>query len=109
MSKARYDEKAIERGLHRHLEAGAIRRFRRPVDGEPARWLVTIPGFADVEFTTPQAYALCVGLAAGERRADRLLAAATKPVERDVSALVDPGEFDPEGARVEFGNPDGDF
>lgn len=57
---------SIERALIHHSIRGAVREWKRPEAGS-ARWLITVPGQATLDLSTGQAWAFCVGLAAGER------------------------------------------
>ena len=65
-----YTHDSIQRALTHHELTGAIHLSSPPIPGDrPGRWRVKL---SEVEepllLTNAEAYALCVGLAAGERR-----------------------------------------
>lgn len=65
----RYATQPIARALQLHQENGAITEYSEPKSngGGTTRWLITISGYGTEELTSAQAWALCLGLAAGKR------------------------------------------
>lgn len=68
MAKQPYTHESVQRALLHHEQTGAIHNGSPPIaPGEKYR--VTLRGGMDrMEFTLKEAYAFCVGLAAGEQR-----------------------------------------
>lgn len=84
----------IERALVHHVTTGAVIDYSPPGGGR-ATWVVHLLGWGPETLTTPQAHALCLGLAAGIRAAvqpppEPPSRPATKPsaVATDAAALI---------------------
>lgn len=72
MSRPQFSRESIAHALAHHDGRGALLTVSPPEPGERSRWRVAFPNFNQrqpVEFTEPQAWALCVGLAASEDHA----------------------------------------
>jgi hypothetical protein len=67
--KARYTIESVGRALTHHLQTGAVTHLRIPEGGAAdTKWTVEVAGLSDREsLTLHEAYALCLGLAAGQR------------------------------------------
>ncbi len=65
-TKAPYSKESLGRALAHHEHTRAIHTYSPPSEGRPT-WRINFDGFESVELTTPQVYALCLGLAAAER------------------------------------------
>jgi hypothetical protein len=63
-----YSVESIHRALQHHEVTGAVHSVSPPGGGR-SKWRIVIDGYAEpLELTTREAWALCNGLAAGERR-----------------------------------------
>lgn len=66
-TEKRYTVESVGRALSHHTLTGVLHTVSPPYTGRP-KWHVTFPGdLTYTEFTTAEAFALCLGLAAAER------------------------------------------
>jgi hypothetical protein len=67
MSRPLYTEVTLTRALDHHVGTGAVQSYTRHPERR-GHWLVELPRFGRVTFTTAELSGLTHGLAAGERR-----------------------------------------
>lgn len=85
MSKP-YTSDSIARALTHHESRGALLSVSPPEPGGRKTWRVSLPDYGEpVELTTPQAWALCLGLRASEIVANHQIADMSMNAEQRIS------------------------